>query len=380
MPRRLPAVYDPVNGKLYGEDPIRGLLEVATGGGGGGGSVTIANNVTDILSSSGSTISADSGTGDKIVFWDESEVKLTYLNVGPGLNLIGNTLSSDIQGSIALTVENEIGDIFSASSNGYNATFTADSAGSDKIVFWDQSANKLTYLTVGSGLTLSGTTLSVPAVNTDLVTDTTPQLGGNLDVNGRDIITTSNGDIDLDPHGSGSVVAKGNSTRGAGEIVLNCEFNSHGVTLKGPAHSAGATYTFTLPPNAGTNTYLLQTNGSGSTSWVAPPPVVTTDNSSSDVISVNSGVVSFDDAGADKLLFWDDSEGKARYLTLGSNISITSTTLEVDTSATAIAETSQVINTNYTLGSGKNGHSVGPVEVASGYTVTIPNNAIWLVH
>ena len=380
MPRRLPAVYDPVNGKLYGEDPIRGLLEVATGGGGGGGSVTIANNVTDILSSSGSTISADSGTGDKIVFWDESEVKLTYLNVGPGLNLIGNTLSSDIQGSITLTVENEIGDIFSASSSGYNATFTADSAGSDKIVFWDQSANKLTYLTVGSGLTLSGTTLSVPAVNTDLVTDTTPQLGGNLDVNGQDIITTSNGDIDLDPHGSGSVVAKGNSTRGAGEIVLNCEFNSHGVTLKGPAHSAGATYTFTLPPNAGTNTYLLQTNGSGSTSWVAPPPVVTTDNSSSDVISVNSGVVSFDDAGADKLLFWDDSESKARYLTLGANISITSTTLEVDTSATAIAETSQVINTNYTLGSGKNGHSVGPVEVASGYTVTIPNNAIWLVH
>ena len=379
MPRRLPAVYDPVNGKLYGEDPIVGLLEVATGGGGGGGSVTIANNLTDVLSSSGSTISADSGTGDKIVFWDESEVKLTYLNVGPGLNLIGNTLSSDIQGSITLTVENTIGDIFSATSNGYNATFTADSAGSDKIVFWDQSANKLTYLTVGSGLTLSGTTLSVPAVNTDLVNDTTPQLGGNLDVNGKDIITTSNGDIDLDPHGSGSVVAKGNSTRGSGEIVLNCEVNTHGVTLKGPPHSAGATYTFTLPPNAGTNTYLLQTNGSGSTSWVAPPPVVTTDNSSSDVISVNSGVVSFDDAGADKLLFWDDSESKARYLTLGANVSITSTTLEVDTSATAIAETSQVINTNYTLGSGKNGHSVGPVAVASGYTVTIPNNAIWLV-
>ena len=49
MPRRLPAVYDPINGKLYGEDPIVGLLEVATGGGGGGGSVTIAANVTDVL-------------------------------------------------------------------------------------------------------------------------------------------------------------------------------------------------------------------------------------------------------------------------------------------------------------------------------------------
>ena len=380
MPRRLPAVYDPVNGKLYGEDPIAGLLEVATGGGGGGGgNVTIANNLTDVLSSSGSTISADSGTGDKIVFWDESASKLTYLEVGPGLNLIDSTLSSDIQGSITLNVDVSIDDIFSASSNGYNATFIADSAGSDKIVFWDHSASKLTYLTIGSGLTLSGTTLSVPTVSTDLVVDTTPQLGGDLDVNGQDIITTNNGDIDLAPHGSGSIIAKGNSTRGSGEIVLNCEVNTHGVTLKGPPHSAGATYTFTLPPNAGTNTYLLQTNGSGSTSWAAPPPVVTTNNSSNDVISVNNGVVSFDDAGADKLLFWDDSESKARYLTLGSNISISSTTLEVDTSATAIAETSQVINTNYTLGSGKNGHSVGPVEIANGYTVTLPNNATWLV-
>jgi len=379
MPRRLPAVYDPINGKLYGEDPIVGLLEVATGGGGGGGSVTIAANVTDVLSSSGSTITADSATADKIVFWDQSASKLTYLEVGPGLNTIGTTLSADIQGNITLTVDANIGDILSATSTGYNATFTADSAGSDKIVFWDHSASKLTYLTVGSGLTLSGTTLSVPAVNTDLVTDTTPQLGGNLDVNGNDIVSTSNNPIDLDPNGSGSVVLKGNSTRGAGEIVLNCEFNSHGVTLKGPAHSSGATYTFTLPGSAGTNGYLLSTNGSGVTSWTAPAPTVTTNNSSDDVLSVTSGVISFDDAGSDKLLFWDESESKARYLTLGSNITITSTTIDVDTSPSAISETSQVINTNYTLSSGKNGHSVGPVSVANTYTVTIPANAVWLV-
>ena len=377
MPRRLPAVYDPVNGKLYGEDPIAGLLEVATGG--GGGSVTINSNASDVFTSVGSEIFGVGATADKIVFWDQSGVELTYLDVGPGLQIIGTTLSATIQGSISLTVDSNIDDIFSATSSGYNATFTADSAGSDKIVFWDQSASKLTYLTVGSGLSLSGTTLSVPAVNTDLVTDTTPQLGGNLDVNGQDIVSTSNGDIDLDPNGSGSVVAKGNSTRGAGEIVLNCELNSHGVTLKGPAHSAGATYTFTLPPNAGTNTYLLQTNGSGTTSWVAPPPVVTTNTSSDDVLSVTNGVISFDDAGTeDKLLFWDDSESKLRYLTLGSNIAITSTTIDVDISS-AISETSQVINTNYTLGSGKNGHSVGPVEIANNYTVTIPNNATWFV-
>ena len=161
--------------------------------------------------------------------------------------------------------------------------------------------------------------------------------------------------------------------------MLNCEFNSHGVTLKGPAHSSGATYTFTLPGSAGTNGYLLSTNGSGVTSWTAPAPTVTTNNSSDDVLSVTSGVISFDDAGSDKLLFWDDSESKARYLTLGSNITITSTTIDVDTSPSAISETSQVINTNYTLSSGKNGHSVGPVSVANTYTVTIPANAVWLV-
>lgn len=48
-------------------------------------------------------------------------------------------------------------------------------------------------------------------------------------------------------------------------------------------------------------------------------------------------------------------------------------------SPSPIAETSQVINSNYTLSSGKNGHSVGPVEVSSSVTVTIPNNAVWLI-
>lgn len=316
MPRRLPAVYDPVNAKLYGEDPIAGLLEVATGGG-GGGSVTINSNAADVLTSVGSEIYAVSATADKIVFWDQSGVELAYLDIGPGLSINGTTLEAEAQGSITLTVAASLTDIISATSSGYNATFSADSAGSDKIVFWDNSSGKLTYLTVGSGLNLAGTTLTA---TTDLVADTTPQLGGDLDVNGRDIVSTSNGDIDLDPNGSGSVVAKGNSTRGSGEIVLNCELNTHGVTVKGPPHSAGATYTLTLPPDAGTNSYLLQTNGSGTTSWVAPPQ-----------------------------------------------------------GPTAITETAQVIDTNYTLSSGKNGHSVGPVEIANNYTVTIPNNATWLV-
>ena len=115
--------------------------------------------------------------------------------------------------------------------------------------------------TDGSG----GLTFAAP----QLSTDTTPQLGGDLDVNGNDIVTTSNGDIDLDPNGSGQVVFKGNATRGSGAVKLNCENNSHGILVKGPPHSAGANYTLTLPNDTGTSGQLLSTNGSGVTSWAS---------------------------------------------------------------------------------------------------------------
>jgi len=70
----------------------------------------------------------------------------------------------------------------------------------------------------------------IDAASTEVLTDTTPQLGGNLDVLARSITTsTTNGNIAITPHGSGKVV------------------------LDGISH-----------PNAdGTNGQVLQTNGSG---------------------------------------------------------------------------------------------------------------------
>ena len=66
---------------------------------------------------------------------------------------------------------------------------------------------------------------------------------------------------------SGSVIIKGDSTNGSGELTLNCENNSHGVKVKGPPHSAAANYTLTLPNNTGTSGQVLTTNGSGVSSW-----------------------------------------------------------------------------------------------------------------
>ena len=83
--------------------------------------------------------------------------------------------------------------------------------------------------------------------NVDVVDDTTPQLGGNLDVQASEITTsTSNGNIKVTPNGTGKVEVKGNGSNDA-QVVLNCGNNSHGQTIKAPPHSAGVSNTFTLP-------------------------------------------------------------------------------------------------------------------------------------
>jgi|TARA_B100000035_G_scaffold56657_5_gene45022 hypothetical protein len=138
----------------------------------------------------------------------------------------------------------------------------------------------------GQMLTTDGNgnlSFTTPA-STDLITDPTPQLGGDLDVDGNDIVSTSNGDIDLDPNGSGQVVFKGNSTRGSGAVKLNCENNSHGILVKGPPHSAGANYTLTLPNDTGTSGQLLSTDGLGTTTW-------TTVNASPSYSATASGTI-----------------------------------------------------------------------------------------
>ena len=104
----------------------------------------------------------------------------------------------------------------------------------------------------------------------NVVEDTTPQLGGNLDVNGNDIVSAGSNDISFDPAVGQNVVIKGNATDGAGKLVLNCEQNSHGITIKGPPHSAAATYTLTLPNNDGDADQFLQTDGSGVLSFAVP--------------------------------------------------------------------------------------------------------------
>jgi hypothetical protein len=55
---------------------------------------------------------------------------------------------------------------------------------------------------------------------------------------------------------------------------------------------------------------------------------VTLAASVTDVLDLSGQVLAADDPGADRILFWDDSEGRLRHLSLGTNLSITGTTLD----------------------------------------------------
>ena len=116
---------------------------------------------------------------------------------------------------------------------------------------------------------------------TDLSNDTSPQLGGDLDVNGNDIVSTSNANISLLPNGTGKVVIDGNGSSGGvsiddgnidirtatgavSKIKFYCESsNAHAQTLQAQPHSAASSAVLTLPVATGT---LVGTGDTGSVS------------------------------------------------------------------------------------------------------------------
>ena len=192
-------------------------------------------------------------------------------------------------------------------------------SGSQNVVFkYDTGTG--TSVTIGNGKTViayaradDGTNpnLTEVSLGSDVVDDTSPQLGGNLDTNSfmidfddahgiRDengaeqlIFETtssavnhidvtnaatgnapqigavgddSNVDLKLRPKGTGNIEVMGATNPGA--IQLNCESNSHGIILQSPPHSSGQSYTLKFPTGNVTADRFLKVasvSGSGTT-------------------------------------------------------------------------------------------------------------------
>ena len=224
----------------------------------------------------------------------------------------GDTTLSVSDGSTGATLSHRIIEFTGSLTASRNVTIPLDvqnfyflknaTSGSQNVVFKYVTGTG-TSATVANGKTViayakadDGTNPNISTISlaSDLVDDTTPQLGGDLDTNSFNIafddahgINDENGneqiifqttssavnqfditnaatgggpklsatggdsniDLDLEAKGTGHVTVRGNDNPGT--IQFNCEQNSHGVQLKSPAHSEGSSAVLTLPTSTG---------------------------------------------------------------------------------------------------------------------------------
>jgi len=249
-------------------------------------------------------------TGDLTVSGDD---------ITMGTNTAGNLLIADGTNfnSVAVSSLSEISSV----------------ANDDVFIAVDTSGGglkKITRSAIVSGLATSGAISNV-------VEDSTPQLGGNLDMNGNDIVTTSNANIELAANGTGHVVVKGNTNQGA--ITLNCEANTHGQKIIAASHSdlasaSGYPSTLTLP-----------SGGSASQSIITTDSTQTLANK-----SLTAPVLTGSSSAAGSILFKEDTDNGTNAVTLIGPASTADVTITLPSSAGTVALTSDIPSSGISSG------------------------------
>ncbi len=233
--------------------------------------------------------------------------------------------------------------------------------------------------------------ISLDAYRPEVVNDLSPELGGDLDVLARSIVSSSNRDINITPHGTGGVVMStaavsdltsgrvvvagtngelqdnGNLTFNGSTLSVTGEVNSsNGLTATGAISLAGLTY----PSADGATDQVLKTDGSGNLGFV--------------------GISALQGAGMQDLS--DDSTPQLggeldavtnKITNLGTPTANTdaATKAYVDTSLgnidAAFIETPQTMTTNKVVAANTNAGMMGPtVALNTGVTLTVGTNSV----
>ena len=240
---------------------------------------TVAANATAIsnVNSNSSNINTVAGNSTNINTVAANNTNVT--NVGGSIANV-NTLAANITGVNSFAERYRV-----SSSNPTSSLDSGDLAfvtGDSNLKFYNGSS----WVAISPGIA-------------NVVDDSSPQLGGNLDLNSNDItgtggipsanLTGTINDGRLPTNISNKTLtgatittvyngltAGGDGGSNDGQITLNCSQNSHGVKIKAPPHSAAQSYTLTLPSSI-TNNYFLKTDGSGNLSFAeVPQPTVPT--------------------------------------------------------------------------------------------------------
>ena len=231
--------------------------------------------------------------------------------VGGLLKMPSNTASKILVADGSSFEEVAVGDLSEISSIANDDVFIA-------IDTTDGVLKKVSRSQVVSGLAASGAI-------TDVVDDSTPQLGGDLDVNSNDIVSTSNGNIKLLPNGSGKVIADGDGSSGGislsdgvidirtgtgsvAKVLFYCESsNAHAQTLQAQPHSAGVTNTLTLPAGASSTLVSLVSTDTLTNKTLTTPKIAEIDSLSSGNIVLDAEANIELNADGGTITFKDDS-------------------------------------------------------------------------
>jgi len=223
---------------------------------------------TSQLQNIGRVIRADNADG--VIMVGGAGRSAATPNLDQNKIFLGNASNQSVStalSSIALSSFNDdlnyisSGDNVSVLTNdsGYITDITGENLG-------DLSDVTITASTTGEYIRYNGSAWVDSALN--IIDDTTPQLGGNLDTNSNEIVTASNANLVLRPNGTGHVFLGGNTN--PAELRLYCESaDAHYVGFKSPTHAQlSGSQVWRLPlADATTGGDALVSDGAGNLSF-----------------------------------------------------------------------------------------------------------------
>ena len=249
-----------------------------------------ANGADVFLKDAGTTYGSLTNTSGNLIVKSGTTTALTFS--GADVTIAGDLT---ISGDDLTMATNTAGHLLIADGTNFNPVAVTDLsaistvASGDTLLAVDASGGGLKK--IARSVLVAG--LATSSAISDIIEDTSPQLGGNLDTNSQNILiddahfiadesgneqiifqTTgsavnqfdvtnaasgagprlsatggdSNIDLDILAKGTGHVTVRGNTT--SGTIQFNCESNSHGQIIRAQPHSASATNIMLLPEGA----------------------------------------------------------------------------------------------------------------------------------
>ncbi len=316
------------------------------------------------------TMPSDDGNSGQVLTTDGSG-GLSWTSNGNG-DVVGPASATDdavvrfdgttgklIQNS-AVTIADTTGNITGGTYN--KVTITAPASGSTLTVADGKT------LTANSTLTLAGTDAKTLTVNASLTlsgTDSTVMTfpATSTTVAGLGIAQTFTQD---------QTIAGNLTLNGQGDVRFADGDSSNWVAFQGAANIT-SNVTWTLPAADGSNGQVLSTDGTGALSWITPSSgtsitisndTSTTTNLYPTFVTSTSGTASSLNTGNAKLLY-KPSTGELQ--------------ASAPVALNGIFVNANTIAANYTVDTGFNGLSSGPVTVNSGITVTVASGSVWTV-